>query len=87
MWERGFQDIPLELDLESDFYKIEETGNGVISVLEGYRTAPANNFTVQKIAEWHSSSGIIWELPEKYERRSNLSGMHLKIAVINTVRQ
>ena len=80
----SFEDLSLSLDIDSNFYSIEKNANTSesITVLEGYRKARNQAYTVQSVATWSENRGLEIPQPEKYERRSNLSGVSLDVAAL-----
>ena len=79
------EDLGFELDLEANFYLYERSISKDILVKECYKKSSQHNYTLQQIASWSRSSGLDIKLPEKYERRSNLSGLTFDIAAIGIV--
>lgn len=74
------------MDIDSEFYNVgRSNASGYITVFEGYKKAPDHNFTVQSVATWSENEGLEIPQSEKYERRSNLSGVSLDIAAVGQV--
>ena len=85
-WDKTFEELDFMLNIESEFYLTRNNGQGNITVTEGYKKAPEFPFTVQTVATWSQNDGMqILQHHEKYERRSNLSGVKLNIASLENV--
>ena len=85
MSNQSFEQLSIELDLESEFYIASKSSSGTITVKEGYRKAPYLDINIHQIAQWTDSDGLKIREPEKYERRGNLTGVHLKICLVDNV--
>ena len=83
MTNKTFQQLALYLDLESEFYIASMDSSGTIAVQEGYRKAPNLDMDVQQMAEWTMVKGLQIPEREKYERRRNLTGVQLKICLVD----
>ena len=71
------------MNIESEFYLVERINSlGNYTVTEGYRKAPGLPFSQQPIATWSHTDGLKIPQSEKYERRSNLSGVNFDIVTL-----
>ena len=76
------------LSIDSEFYLVKKDDlSGNMTVTEGYKKAPEFPFSVHYVASWSNSGDFHNPQPEKYERRSNLSGITFDIVTLKNVRK
>ena len=82
-WNKSFEDLNLQLDIDSEFYSIEGSdASESIKVVERYKKGADHDLTVQSVGTWDKNKGLVIPQSEKYERRGNLSGVSLAITAL-----
>ena len=76
---RSVEELQLNLDLDSEFFIAEKSTLDTVTVKEVYSIG--NGLVVKNIGTWSKLDGLKILQPDKYERRSNLSGVNLQVAV------
>lgn len=75
----------VNLTIDSDIYLYRKVASNalLIDLYEAYRRTKEENMMFRKIGQWSGSDGLDVSIPDKWERRKDLSGINIQVTTLS----